>query len=151
MTTHRTLNLTADERSHLEELIRGGDASARTNRRARILLLSDRSQGQQRTDAAVAEAVMCSVATVGNVRRRHLDEGLQAALEDKPRPGAAPTFTGETEAQLTILACSQPPAGHARWTLRLLANQMVELGHVESISHVTVRERLKKTHSSPGR
>jgi transposase len=151
MGTHRTLHLTPDLRSHLEQLIRGGDAPARTNRRARILLLSDRSQGQLRTDAEVAEAALCNVSTVRNVRRRYLDEGLQAALTDKPRPGAAPIFTGETEAQLTLLACSQPPEGHARWTLRLLADQLVELGHVESISHVTVGELLKKTNSSRGR
>jgi hypothetical protein len=76
---------------------------------------------------------------------------MHAALYDKPRPGAAPRFTGEVEAQLTMLACSQPPAGHARWTLRLLADQMIELGYVEYISHVTVRELLKKTNSSRGR
>ena len=151
MGTHRTLHLTPDERSRLEQTIRGGDAPARSTRRARILLLSDRSQGRQRTDAEVAEAALCSVATVRNVRRRYLDEGLQAALTDKPRPGAVPTFTGETEAQLTMLACSQPPEGHARWTLRLLAGQMIELGHVESMSHVTVGELLKKTHSSRGK
>lgn len=151
MGTHRNLQLAPDERSHLEQIIRGGDAPARTNRRARILLLSDRSQGQTRTDADVAEAALCSVATVRNVRRRYFDEGLQAALTDKPRPGAVPTFSGEVQAQLTLLACSQPPAGHARWTLRLLAGQMIALDYVESMSHVTVRELLKKTHSSHGK
>ena len=72
------------------------------------------------------------------------------ALCDRPRPGAEPKFTGETEAQLTLLACSAPPEGAARWTLRLLANRMIELGYVDYISHVTVREILKKTRSGPG-
>jgi hypothetical protein len=77
------------------------------------------------------------------VRRRFLSGGLQAALYDKGRPGAPPKFTGEVEARLTMLACSEPPEGAARWTLRLLADKMVELGYVESISHVTVGELLK--------
>ena len=93
---------------------------------------------------------MCYKRTVGNVRRRFHEGGLQAALYDKPRPGAEPKFTGEVEAQLTVLACSDPPEGRARWTLRLLASQMIELGYVDYISHVTVRELLKKTNSSLG-
>lgn len=128
----------------LEQLIRSGSTSARTNTRARILLLSDRSQGQKRTDQEVADAVLCSKGTVRNVRQRFLQGGLQAALYDKGWPGAPPKFTGEVETKLTMLACSDPPAGAARWTLRLLANKMVELGYVDSISHVTVRELLKK-------
>lgn len=151
MGTHREVTLREEERRLLDGLIHSGRAPARTLSRARVLLHSDRSQGEQRTDAYVAEAVMCSISTVGNIRQRYLDQGLQAALYDKPRPGAAPRFTGEVEAQLTMLACSQPPEGHARWTLRLLADEMVELGYVESISHVTVRELLKKTNSSRGR
>ncbi len=85
------------------------------------------------------------------MRRRYLDEGLTAALHDKPRPGAAPKITGEIEAQLVTLACSAPPAGEARWTLRLLAEKLIELGEVDYVSHVTVREVLKKTYSSLGR
>jgi hypothetical protein len=85
-----------------------------------------------------------------NVRRRFLSGGLQAALYDKGWPGAPPKFTGEVEAKLTMLACSDPPEGAARWTLRLLADKMVELGYVDSISHVTVGEMLKKTKSSRG-
>ena len=151
MGTHRTVVLTEEERSLLDGLIRSGQAPARTLTRARVLLHSDRSQGQSRTDGYIAEAVMCSVSTVRNIRHRYLGEGMHAALYDKPRPGAAPRFTGEVEAQLTMLACSQPPEGYARWTLRLLADQMIELGYVEYISHVTVRELLKKTNSSRGR
>jgi transposase len=131
-------------------LIRTGDAPARTNTRARILLLSDRSQGQKRRDQEVADAVMCSLSTVINVRRRFLASGMQSALYDKGWPGAKPKFTGEVEAQLTMLACSEAPDGAARWTLRLLAQRMIELGYVDYISHVTVRELLKKTNSSLG-
>lgn len=151
MGTHRDVILTEEERRLLEGLIRSGTAPARTLSRARVLLHSDRSQGEKRTDAYVAEAVMCSVSTVANIRHRYLDQGVHAALYDKQRPGAASRFTGEVEAQLTMLACSQPPEGQARWTLRLLADEMIELGYVEYISHVTVRELLKKTNLRRGR
>ncbi len=94
---------------------------------------------------------MCSVSTVRNIRRKYLDEGLAAAIKDKGWPGAPPKFTGETEAQLTMLACSTPPAGYAKWTLRLLAEEMIKLEYVETISHVKVGELLKKTSSSRGK
>lgn len=150
MGKHTHVELTTEQRTELEQLIRSGSLSARTNTRARILLLSDRSQGQKRTDQEVADAVLCSKGTVRNVRQRFLEGGLPAALYDKERPGARPKVTGEVEAKLTMLACSDPPEGAARWTLRLLADKMVELGYVDSISHVTVWEVLKKTRSSPG-
>ena len=144
MGKHTHIELTSEQRTELEKLIRTGNAPARTHTRARILLLSDRSQGQKRTDQEVADAVLCCKNTVINVRRRFLCGGLQAALYDKGRPGAPPKFTGEVEAKLTMLACSEPPEGAARWTLRLLADKMVELKYVDSISHVTVGEMLKK-------
>lgn len=150
MSKHRCIELTQEERSQVEQLIRKGDAPARTNTRARVLLLSDRSQGEKRKDREVADAVLCSLSTVTNVRRRFLAGGLQNALYDKERPGAQPKFTGEIEAKLTMLACSDAPEGAGRWTLRLLAEQMIELGYVDYISHVTVRELLKKTNSSLG-
>jgi len=150
MGKHTRIELTEEQRTELEQLLRSGSIPARTNTRARILLLSDRSQGQKRTDQEVAEVVLCSKGTVGNVRRRFLTGGLAMALNDKGWPGASPTFTGETQAQLTMLACSDPPEGAARWSLRLLAERMIELGYVEHISHVTVRELLKKTPSAPG-
>ena len=112
--------------------------------------MSDRSQGQERNDEEVAAAVMCSVGTVRNIRWRYLDEGMEAALYDKPRPGATPKVTGEVEAQLVVLACSAPPAGEQRWTLRLLAERLIELSQLEYVSHVTVREVLKKTNLSLG-
>ena len=118
--------------------------------RARVLLLTDGSLGEHRTDKEVSQAVLTSVSTVKRTRRRFLEEGLEAALKENPRPGRPPKITGAIEAKLTLLACSQPPEGHARWTLRLLADRMVELGYLESISHQAVFKRLKKTRSSPG-
>ena len=150
MGKHRHIELGAGERTELERLIHSGNAAARKQTRARILLLSDRSQGQKRTDQEVAEAALCSVSSVRNVRRRYIEGGVPQALNDKGWPGAKPKLTGEVEAKLTMLACSAPPQGQARWTLRLLASQMVELGYVEEVSHVTIGEWLKKTNLSLG-
>jgi hypothetical protein len=150
MSKHNEVNLTHEQREFLDSLIHAGNAPARTQTRARILLLTDRSQGQKRRDADIAAALICCQSTVVQVRRRFLQQGMDAALYDQPRPGAPPKVTGDIEAKLTLLACSQPPEGEARWTLRLLADKMVELGYLESISHVTVGERLKKTRSSRG-
>lgn len=144
------LYLITEQLNELDGLIRHGNAPARTQTRARILLLTDRSQGQKRTDEEVAKAVLCSKGTVGNVRRRYREGGLETALYDRPRPGAEPKVTGDIEAKLAMLACSEPPTGQCRWTLRLLADKMVELSYVDEISHVTVGEHLKKTNSSPG-
>jgi len=93
---------------------------------------------------------VCRERTVRKVRRRFLSGGLQAALSDTGWPGAPPKFTGEVEAKLVMFACSEPPAGAARWTLRLLADKMVELHYVDSMSHVTVGEILKNTKSRRG-
>lgn len=150
MGKHRYIQLDEEERIQLLQLIHRGESSARVQTRARILLLCNRSRGHKRTLAQVADAALCSIGTVRNVKNNYFVGGLEAALYEKPRPGAIPTFTGETEAQLTMLACSDPPAGHARWTLRLLADQMVALEYVESISHVTVGEILKKTNCNLG-
>jgi transposase len=145
------VKLSEKERAQLRGLLRRGAAPARVQTRARVLLLSDRSQGKRRTDEEVAAAVLTSVSTTKRTRWRFLQEGLEAALAEKPRPGRPPKITGEVEARLTVLACSQPPEGHARWTLRLLAARLVELGYVESISHMAISNRLKKMRSSPGK
>lgn len=150
MSKHVYVTLTAEQRAQLEHLIRAGNAPARTQTRARILLLADRSQCQRRTDSDIAAALLCSKNTVGSIRRRFVHDGLDAALYDRPRPGATPKITGEVEAQLTVLACSQPPAGKGRWTLQMLADKLVELQLVDSISDVAVMHRLKKIVSSPG-
>lgn len=138
--------LTDDERARLEAFTTKGIAAARELRRARILLLA----AEGRTDAAVAEAVGCCVGTVARVRRRCAEAGVEAALADRPRPGATPLLDGKGEAFLVALACTDPPAGAATWTMQLLADRLVALDVVGRISDETVRRTLKKTRSSPG-
>lgn len=139
------------ERNELEQRIKSGKQQARVLSRARVLLLLDRSQGQARTIAEVAEAAIVSISGVNTIKQRYLMEGLERALYDKPRPGRPVTkMTGEVEAHLIALTCSDPPDGHDQWTLRLLADRLVELELVASISHVAVGKTLKKTHSSRG-
>lgn len=150
MSKHRHIFLREEEGILLRKLIRSGESSARVQTRARVLLLCDRSQGRKRSLAQVADGAMCSVGTVRNIKRNYFAGGVEAALYEKPRPGVEPTFTGETEAQLTMLACSKPPEGYGRWNLRLLADKLVELEYVESISHVTVGKILKKTNCNLG-
>ena len=150
MNTEYSVRLSAEERRELEQLVRTGKASARTQARARILLLSDLSQGPWRSAPWIAEALMVHPNTVRNVRKRFLAGGLARALYEKPRPGAPSKLDGELEARLVVLACSPAPSGHKRWTLRLLAEQLVALEYVDEVSHVTVREWLKKTLSSLG-
>jgi putative transposase len=150
MGKHRHIHLNEDERTELEQLIRSGTHSARVIGRARTLLLLDRSQGKDRTIQEVVEAAMVSQGTVSNLKERYFEGGLNNALYDKPRPGATPKITGEVEAHLIALACSDPPEGRARWTLRLLASELVALELVDSISHVAVGEALKKTNLSLG-
>ena len=150
MGKHIHIQLTPEQRQEMEGMVRAGRTSARTLTRARILLLTDESQEPRRPDREIASALLCSVSTVRAIRRRFHQEGLHAALHDKPRPGAVPKVTGDVEAKLVMLACSAPPEGHARWTLRLLADKMVELEYIDAISHVTIREHLKKTNCDCG-
>ena len=150
MDTPYVVCLSPEERVRLQQLLRAGTARARLLTRARILLLADRSVGEHRSNEEVAHAAFCSASTARRTRRRFCAAGLQAALTEQPRPGAPPKLTGDLEAKLFMLACSEPPAGQARWSLRLLADRMVELGYVESISHVAVRDHLKRGSSSPG-
>lgn len=149
MTKHIKLN--EEEKTELLQLIKSGKQSARILGRARILLLLDRSQGQTRKLQEIADGMMTSIGTVSNVKRRYIHGGLEEALNDRPRPGAIPKITGEVEAHLIAITCSEPPDGYERWTLRLLADKLIELELVESISHVAVGEVLKKTNSNPGR
>lgn len=140
------VELTDVERQQLCDLTTRGTASARRIRRARILLLA----AEGLPDRHVADAVGCCVATVENVRRRFATERL-AALDERPRPGAAPKLDGKGVATLVGVACTIPPAGRATWTMQLLADRLVELGCVDRISDETVRRTLKKTTSSLGR
>lgn len=144
------VKLSKDQREKLRKSTSCGTISARTFKRARVLLLADEAHEKgSKTDEEIAEQVDTSISTVGRVRRRFAEEGLEAALIEKPRPGKPRTFHGKQRAAVTALASSDPPEGRGRWTLRLLADKLVELNIVESISHKTVGEILKKTNSSP--
>ena len=132
------------QRQHLDTLITKGISPARVQTRARILLLCDRSQNEKRTQQQVADALLCCPPTVSQVCRRFALQGLDAALSEKPRPGKAPKITDDIEAHLVMLACSSPPEGQARWTFKLLADKLVSLELVDSISEVAVYKRLKK-------
>lgn len=151
MSTHAKLHLSPQQRMQLEKLVRSGQALARTVTKARVLLLTDYSTGQHMTDEDIAATLQVSMPTIGRVRRRCLADGVDAAVNDRSRSGKPPKITGEIEAQLIVLACSDPPEGHNQWTLRLLADRMVVLGYVDSISHVAISIRLKKMHLNLGK
>jgi transposase len=139
--------LTQTEREQLKDLIAAGTAPARKLTHARILLKADQSpQGPAWVDEEVADAVEVSQPTVSRVRKQYFEEGMEAALNRRP-PNREyhRKLDGEQEARLVALACSEPPEGQARWSLRLLADRMVELEVVEEISYQTVRRTLKKT------
>ena len=141
------VTLTAEERAGLEALICRGKADARKLAHARVLLQADEADGAPAwTDEEVAAALDTSTWTVERVRRRFVEEGLESALLPKPTKRVyARVLDGAQEAHLIARACSSPPDGKKRWTLRLLAEQVVELGHAEAVSHETVRRVLKKT------
>ena len=146
------VTLTPDERDRLTALISAGKRSALTLTRARILLKADEAEGGPAwEDAKIVEALDCGLRTVERVRQRFVERGLEAALGRKPQdqPSRERKFDGAAEARLIALACSEPPEGRARWTLKLLADQLVELEVFESVSDETVRRVLKKTNLSP--
>ena len=135
------VELTGEERNALEKLLRKGKISARRLKRAQILLAADAGQ----IDQHIAQTVQVHVATVERIRKRFVLGGVDHALNEKRRPEGKVKLDGKGEATLVALACSDPPQGHAVWTMQLLADRLVELGAVESISDETVRLRLKKT------
>ncbi len=144
--------LTNTERDYLQSLISAGTAPARLLMHARILLKTDQSpDGPAWVDDAIAEAVEVSQPTVARVRKLFVEQGLEAALHRRaPRRHYQRKLDGTHEAHLIALACSEPPKGQARWSLRLLADKLVELDIVEDVSYQTVRRVLKKTNSSRG-
>jgi transposase len=145
------VELSPQERQELTRLVSAGRRSARTLTRARILLKADQADGGPAwDDGRIADALGCGRRTVERVRQRLVEEGLEAALTHKPqaRPSVPPKLDGRAEARLIALACSEPPAGRSGWTLRLLADRLVELEAVDAISYETVRRALKKTRSS---
>jgi len=146
------VTLTAEERQQLREMVSRGKAAARKLMHARILLKADAAEGGPAwRDEAIAEGLEVGSATVERVRQQFVEEGLAAALERRrPRREYPRKLDGEGEAHLLALTCSQAPAGHARWSLRLLADRMVVLEYVEAVSKNTIARTLKKTNSSRG-
>ena len=147
------VTLTTDERQNLQDLIASGKAAAKKLAHARILLKADQADGGPAwPDHRIAEAVEVSVDTVERVRRRLVEQGLDAALARKAqdRPSRERVIDGRAEARLVALACSAPPGGRKLWTLRLLSDKLVELEVVPSVAPETVRQALKKTRSSRG-
>ena len=143
------VRLSEEEKARLGEIDGKGRASAYRIRHAHILLKAD-ANGPNWLDEKISRAFLIHPNTVGAIRQRYVEEGLEAALGRKRRlrPPNAPRFDGEAEARLIALRCSPPPEGHRRWTLRLLADRAVELEIVDSVSYETVRQTLKKTSSS---
>jgi transposase len=146
------VRLTDGERGQLERLIAAGQAPARRLMHARILLKADSGPvGPGWVDTRIAEAMAVSQPTVARVRRQYVEQGLEVALNRRsPRREYRRKLDGEQEAHLIALACGAPPEGYGRWSLRLLADRLVELEQVETVSYQTVRRVLKKTTSSPG-
>ena len=146
------VKLSAKEQEELKALVSRGRAAAYKQTHARILLLSDEAQGDRSMkDEEIARSLWIGCATVERVRRRCVEEDVEAALGRKEQLNRRPKkLDGQGEARLIALACGEPPEGRAGWTLKLLADRLVECEIVESISPETVRQTLKKTNSSPG-
>ena len=144
------VRLSEEERDQLNRLVKTGKTAAYKRQRAQILLKADENRatgGLQ--DKAIAESLEVGVRTVERVRRRLVEKGFGKVLEREPQSGSRPPrLDGEQEARLIALSCSQPPEGHSRWTLKLLAGQMVALEYVESVCSETVRKVLKKRHQT---
>ena len=141
------VTLTNDEREQVLAMTKRGKVSARQVNRAHILLHAHAGA----TDDVIAHALHIGTATVERTRKRFVEEGLEAALAERPRPGGRRKIAGKSEAFLIALACSAPPDERPCWTMQLLADKLVELDMVESISDETVRRTLKKTSSSRGK
>lgn len=147
------VRLTDDERTQLKTLLARKRLAAQKRKRAQILLKTDASEdGPGWIDTRIAEAFDVTVATVENVRKRCVLEGLDAAIERQKqcRPSRQRVLDGQKEARLVALCCGKVPAGRGRWTLRMLADELVELKIVDTISYETVRTVLKKTNCNPG-
>ncbi len=148
MSKRYVVKLDKNERAELSQLVKQDKVAAKKRTHAQVLLLADVGRhGPGWTDEAIAEACRVTVRTVENIRQRLVLEGWQAALNRKPQAqlSRSKILDGEKEAKVIALCCGAKPAGHARWTLRLLAERAIELDIVESVSHETVRQCLKKT------
>ena len=153
MAKHYIVRLSDEERKQLTELLGKKILAAKKRKRTQVLLKADASKdGPAWIDSRIADAFGVSVVTVEKIRKSYVLEGLEATIERKKqcRPSRQPVLDGAKEARLVALCCGMVPAGHGRWTLHLLADKLVELKIVESISHETVRQALKKTNCSLG-
>ena len=137
------VQLSKQERLRLQKIVRSGKDKARKITRCRILLLADETNGK--TDEEISDALNVCFATIFNIRRRYCRDGLERSIDEGKRSGQPPKFKGRAAAKITAIACSTPPEGQARWSLRLLADRVVELKIVESISHQSISNILKKT------
>jgi len=144
MKTKNPVKLKAKERKLLEQIASKGSEKARKITRCRILMLA----GEGKTDTWIMEALGVARNTIRQVRSRYVHEGLESAIEEQPRLGAPEKISGRQRAKITAMACSEPPEGRSRWTLRLIADRLVELEMVDEISHQTVKRILKKTNLS---
>jgi transposase len=147
------VHLTPEQRSEATAILARGQAAALTHRHARILLEVEADAAVRRRvrgDRQVAEVCGVSPRTVARVRERFARDGFAVAVQGRPHPGSPPKLDSTQEARLIALACTAPPAGHARWSVRLLADRVVELAELPPISRELVRTTLKKTSSSPG-
>ena len=135
------IKLKAKEKKILKDIIKKGTEKSRKITRCRILLLCDKNQSKK----MIASMLSINPNTISNVCCRYLKEGLESAINEKPRSGKPTIFSGKTRAKITALACSSPPEGRSQWSLRLLSDKAVELSLVESISHTKIRSILKKT------
>lgn len=149
MNTKYIVALNEEQRQQLEKITSSGKVSARQMRRAQILLKSDLQTNWSYEQ--IMEAFDVSAVTIAAVRRAFVEQGLEASLQrKKPDREYEHALDGEGEAYLIALACSEPPAGRAKWSLRLLQDRFVKLGHADNISYETIRRVLKKTSSNPG-
>jgi transposase len=143
------VKLTSEERSQLNRQTMQGRIQVRELKRAQILLLADENhENGRQTDKAIASKLAISMPTVERIRRRYVEGGLETALKEQARSGRPATISGEARAKITALACSTPPEGYGRWSLRLLADKAVALEFIEHISHDAVGDILKKTTSN---
>jgi putative transposase len=146
MTDKYLVDLTSEEQGYLLDVVRKGKTTARRVARAHVLLRA----AEGAADEEIAETLHLGLSTVHRTRQRFVDEGLTAALSERARSGSPPVLTGKQAAFLVALACSTPPAGRRRWTMKLLADRFVELRQIDTISLKTIGRVLKKTTSNPG-
>jgi transposase len=144
MKVKNRVKLKLNEREKLKQLISKGIEKARKITRCRILLMADEGE----SDTHIIETLDVARNTVRAIRSRYAQDDLEAAINEQGRPGAPTKFTGKEKAKITAIACSKPPHGHSRWTIRLLTDKVIELDIVDSISHMSIERILKKTNLS---